>query len=340
MQDLRHGFRLRFPGHLKMLFMGSAVHFTPNSGVSDILEEEFMFSDTHFHFHNLVENNSTEYGTELLEQMAKNKIAFGLDVGTRADDLMDRAFCLQECIENLSDVNMQSKLKKSIYLSAGIWPDVDSIRERESCMETLRDMVDDFLESDSMFRDHLAAIGEGGIDHHWNPSGTDGRCREDFNKEMFMGEKELFAMQLEYARELDLPFIIHSREAFEDTLDVIKSVGYDRGIVHCYSYGIDEAKSFLDRGWYLAFGGAVTYAKKDKLDDMISLLNYVPKDRILLETDSPYLAPVPLRGTENNPLNVKYTYDFIAGKIGMSVDKLSKTVDENCASLFRIKHCK
>ena len=90
-------------------------------------------------------------------------------------------------------------------------------------------------------------------------------------------------------------------------------------------------------GWHLAFGGATTYTKKAKMDELIELLRYVPKDRILLETDSPYLAPVPMRGSENNPLLIKYTYEFISEKIGLSVDKLNKIVDDNCSELFRLK---
>lgn len=296
-----------------------------------------MFSDTHFHFKNLVESNSVEFGTELLQQMAENKMAFGLDIGTKADDLLERARILEECVDGLSDVNMQSKMKKSIYLSAGIWPDPDSIVDRYSCIETLRETIEEFRESDSPFAKHLCAIGEGGIDHHWNPSGVDKHCHEDYDDEMFYGEKDLFAMQLDLARELDLPFIIHSRDGFEDTVDVLKSTRYNRGIVHCFSYSLSEARTFLDMGWYLAFGGATTYIKKNQMEDFISLINYVPKDRLLLETDSPYLAPVPLRGQENTPLNIKYTYEFISQKLNISTDKLNKLVDDNCAELFRLK---
>ena len=296
-----------------------------------------MFSDTHFHFHNLVENNSQEYGTEILEQMAKNKIYFGLDIGTRADDLAYRAQTLEDCLEALPDVNMQSKLKKSIYLSAGIWPDPDSIEDRYTCIETLKESIEEFRESDSAFAKHVCAIGEGGIDHHWNPSGVDHHSQEDYDDAMFYGEKELFGMQLELARELDLPFIIHSRDGFDDTMDVLRSIRYDRGIVHCFSYGLEEAKQFLDLGWYIALGGALTYTKKSQMDDLVALLNYLPKDRILLETDSPYLAPVPMRGQENKPLFIKYTYEFISGKLGMSTDKLDRLVDDNCRTLFGLK---
>lgn len=153
---------------------------------------------------------------------------------------------------------------------------------------------------------------------------------------MFLAEKELFELQLEYAKELNLPIIIHSRDAFEDTLDCIKNAGYDNGIIHCYSYGAEEAKAFLERGWYISFSGGVTYTKKSKMEGMKELLTLVPEDRILCETDSPYLAPVPLRGTLNTPVNVEHTYKFIAEIRGTTPEQLSNTVDENIKKLFNL----
>ena len=89
-------------------------------------------------------------------------------------------------------------------------------------------------------------------------------------------------------------------------------------------------------GWYIAFGGGVTYTKKSRMDEMNELLRFVPDDRILLETDAPYLAPVPLRGTENSPVNVRYTYEFISQRRGVSIKKLCDIVDSNCRTLFNM----
>ena len=121
-----------------------------------------------------------------------------------------------------------------------------------------------------------------------------------------------------------------------NTLDSIKNAGYDNGIVHCFSYGKDEAKAFLDRGWYISLSGAVTYAKKSNMDAMKEMIAYIPKDRLLVETDSPYLAPIPLRGTENNPVDIRDTYDFISSARNISTSKLCEIVDENIKSLFKI----
>ena len=216
-----------------------------------------------------------------------------------------------------------------IFYSAGIWPDVDEIKNRDQSMKTLEDQIETFMD-----KSHLVAIGECGLDHHWNPSGADGRCENDFDKFVYEGEKELFQMQIELARKMNLPVIVHSRDAFEDTFDCIKNMGYHNGVIHCYSYGKDEARQFLDSGWYIAFGGAVTYTKKAKMDEMIELLRYVPDDRILIETDSPYLAPVPFRGQINTPVFVEHVYNFVSQARGRLPSELSVTVDKNIRELF------
>ena len=301
-----------------------------------------MYSDTHFHFEHTTNRNNGENpvnGTEILEEMAKRNCFFGLDIGTESDDLLRRQACLDNAIAQIKDTRLAEKARKFVYFSAAIWPSPEEITNRHESMKILKQQIETAENSgdnDTLNR-KIIAIGECGLDHHWNPSGIDGRCESDFNQKMYDAERELFEMQLELAKELDLPFIVHSRDGFEDTVDVLRSANYNRGIIHCFSYGLSEAKTFLDLGWYLAFGGATTYTKKAKMDEFIQLLQYVPKDRILLETDSPYLAPVPMRGSENNPLFIKYTYEFISEKIGLSVDKLNKIVDDNCSELFGLK---
>ena len=182
----------------------------------------------------------------------------------------------------------------------------------------------------------VIAIGECGLDHHWNPAGADGRTESDFDEQIYRGERELFESHLELARDLELPVIVHSRDAYEDTLDCIKNIGYDKGIIHCYSYGIEEARSFLDRGWYIALGGGITYTKKSKLEQMEALIRFIPSDRLLTETDAPYLAPVPFRGQANTPVLVEHVFNFISQVRAVSLEDLNQTVDENIARLFNI----
>lgn len=287
-----------------------------------------MFSDTHFHFRTMTEEWGVN-GKEVLEALAQRDFFFGLDIGTKADDLPVRIACIESALAEIEDKALTEKAEKSIYYSAGIWPSLDEIHDRENRMKLLREHI-------AKSPKKVIAIGEGGLDHHWNPSGVDGRCESDFDEKTYQGERELFEMQLELAKEMNLPFLIHSRDAFEDTLDCLKNVGYHNGIVHCYSYGIEEARQFLDLGWHIAFGGAVTYNKKAKLEAIKELLRYVPADRFLCETDAPYLAPVPFRGTPNSPVLVEHVYNFIAEVRGLSPLELSDLVDRNIKSLFHV----
>ena len=286
-----------------------------------------MFSDTHFHFHMMITERGLN-GPQILTDLATRDFKFGLDIGTGRNDLEQRQACVEETINQMADKTAAEKARNFMYYSAGIWPNIEDIHDRENAMKSLRQSIQG---------KKIVAIGECGLDHHWNPSGADGRCESDFDEKTYKGEKELFQMQLEFAKELKLPVIIHSRDAFEDTLDCLKNVGYHNGIVHCYSYGIEEAEKFLDLGWYIAFGGATTYTKKAKLDDMKALLQFVPEDRFLCETDAPYLAPVPFRGQSNNPVLVEEVYKFIAQLRGTTPEALSELVDENIDTLFFAK---
>ncbi|MBR1721143.1 MAG: TatD family hydrolase [Treponema sp.] len=285
-----------------------------------------MFSDTHFHFHNLIECGLD--GVEILSNLVSRNTFFGLDIGTKCDDLLRRHVQIQETVAKLNDFE-RSAADEMIYYTAGIWPDIDEIKNAEDSMKKLVDSIDAFAD-----KTHLAAIGECGIDHHWNPSGVDGRNENDFDKSVYEGERNLFQMQIDLARKMNLPVVVHSRDAFDDTFDCIKNMGYNRGIIHCFSYGKKEAEAFLDLGWYIAFGGATTYTKKAKMDEMLELLRYVPDDSILLETDSPYLAPVPFRGSVNTPVLIEYCYNFVAKARGVMPSELSVLVDKNIRQLF------
>ena len=297
-----------------------------------------MYSDTHFHFKMLVQERGAD-GIEVLTKMAGRNCFFGLDIGTKPEDLLERESFVDSLIAQIKDPLIADKVRSFMYFSAGLWPEVDFIHNREECLAKLEQSIQ--LAAGEPDRETLnrkiIAIGECGIDHHWNPSGADGRSEEDFDQKTYEGEREMFEMQLELARKLNLPVIVHSRDGFEDTYDCIKNVGYHNGIIHCYSYGIEEARKFLDLGWYIAFGGGVTYTKKSKLDEMNALLNFVPSDRLLCETDAPYLAPVPFRGTVNTPVLVEHTYNYIAAARKISSEELSAQVDENIKLLFRLE---
>ena len=295
-----------------------------------------MFSDTHFHFGLMVNERGTD-GTQLLEALAQRGVFFAQDIGTHSDDLAGRQALARKCIDGTagaSTADARAAAEKFLYFSAGIWPSPEEIAgRREGAAELERQIAAARSSADPLFR-KVSALGECGLDHHWNPSGADGRSESDFDSAMIAGEAELFELQLDLARRLSLPVIVHSRDAFEGTFGCIKDAGYNNGIIHCYSYGISEARAFLDLGWYISFSGSITYTKKSHADEMSALLRYIPADRILLETDSPYLAPVPERGKSNTPLFVEHVYRYAAAARGVTPEQMSMTVDENVCELF------
>ncbi len=292
-----------------------------------------MYSDTHFHFKLITQNASCD-GSSLFETMARQNVCFAQDIGTQCDDLLQRQKLAQEALSGIRQQELRKVAEKFIYFSAGIWPSSGAIAGRREQISILEQQIKSALASDVPLFRKISALGECGLDHHWNPSGADGRSESDFPEAVMAGERELFCMQLELAKRLDFPVIVHSRDAFEDTIKCISDTGYDRGVIHCYSYGIEEARAFLDRGWYISFSGSVTYTKKNRIDAMTELLRYVPGDRILVETDAPYLAPVPLRGSLNNPTYIEHTYSYIAAARNISAGELSDIVDANSRALF------
>lgn len=296
-----------------------------------------MYSDTHFHFQHFTENPKID-GAAVLCALAERSCFFGLDIGTHSDDLFERQSCADSAIARIKNTNLADKARAFLYFSAGIWPAAEEIATREKSVQTLRAHIDAAASSDDADTLHrsIIAIGECGLDHHWNPNGADGRCESDFDKKMLDGEKELFEMQLALAQKMKLPVIVHSRDAFMDTYNCIKNIGWNSGIIHCYSYGLEEARKFLNLGWYISFSGAVTYTKKSRMIEMQELLAYIPNDRILCETDAPYLAPVPYRGQINTPVLVEHTYKYIAEARKTTPQELSETVDSNIKSLFNL----
>ena len=155
----------------------------------------------------------------------------------------------------------------------------------------------DFAAVEAMAKeDKAVAIGEIGLDYYWEENPP-----RDF-------QKEVFARQLALAEALDLPVIVHDRDAHGDCLDLVRAFPNTRGVFHCYSGAIEEAKLLLDRGWYLGFDGPVTFKNARRAPEVV---RFLPLDRLLLETDSPYMAPVPHRGKRNDSRNLP----FIAAKI-------------------------
>ncbi len=168
----------------------------------------------------------------------------------------------------------------------------------------------------------VRAIGEIGLDYHYD-DGAEPRLQQ-----------EVFARHLVLARELGLPAVVHLRDACADTLDVISAHPDVIGVLHCFGESWETAKFLLDRGWYLSFTGSVTF-KNAKRAPMVA--EKMPLDRMMLETDSPYMAPVPLRGHRNDSRNVEHICRFIAGLRGMDEGELARITTENGKRFFGIR---
>lgn len=301
-----------------------------------------MYSDTHFHFQQTTKHkDNTGFlvnGTQLLNDMAKRDCRFALDIGTQSTDLLGRQACVDNAISGIRNYALANRVRNFMYFSAGVWPSIDELRNVRRSMLNLKEQVsiaDASPDNDTLHR-KVIAIGECGIDHHYDIGGADGRNEYDFTPTVLDAERALFCEQLMYAQTLGVPVIVHSRDAFSDTLNCIKQVGYNRGIIHCFSYGKEEAKAFLDLGWYISLSGSITYQKGRRAQDEIELIKYIPTDRLLCETDSPYLAPIPYRGKTNTPLFVEYVYDFVADILGLQYESFCDTVDKNIERLFNL----
>lgn len=172
-------------------------------------------------------------------------------------------------------------------------------------------------------REKVVAVGEIGLDHHWKEPEPS-------------VQKKWFERQLEMAKEVKLPVIIHSRDAAKGTLDIMKSSHAETigGVVHCFSYTKETAREYLNMGYYFGIGGVVTFANARKLREAVG---YIPMERILLETDSPYLAPEPNRGKRNSSLNLPYIAKEIAEIKGLDYEEVLAVTHDNAERLFRLQ---
>ena len=201
---------------------------------------------------------------------------------------------------------------EGVYFAAGVHP--------SDCEEFDNGVIDRLLKTFQSKK--CIAVGEIGLDYHYLPY--------DEQK-----QKETFKKQIEIAYGAGLPFIVHSREASKDVTDIIRESA-ERGLtgrgflMHCYSESKESAKEYLKRGAYFAFGGAVTF-KNAKKEDVVRA---IPLDRVLCETDCPYMAPVPMRGKVNEPAYVAFVYEKLAEIYGITVEKLAGITEENFHALF------
>ena len=203
-----------------------------------------------------------------------------------------------------------------IYGAVGVHPD------------DAGEMTEEILGKISRMADHekAVAIGEIGLDYYWHKE-----------KEEHLIQQKWFRAQMNLAREKKMPFIIHSREAAEDTLTIVKEYmqgGMYGGIIHCFSYSKEIAAEYLKMGLYLGIGGVVTFENAKKLKEVVK---YAPLSQLVLETDCPYLAPKPNRGKRNSSLNLPYVARMIAELKGVTPEEVIAVTEENAKKIFGIK---
>ena len=169
--------------------------------------------------------------------------------------------------------------------------------------------------------DKIVGIGEIGLDYYWNKE----------NKEI---QKQAFIMQIELANRLNLPITIHTREAVSDTLEILKQHPVQqKGVFHCCPLNRELVKEALKLGFYISFAGPVTFKNSKNAQEIVEM---VPNDRMLIETDSPYLAPEPVRGTRNDSRNVRYIAEKIANIKSLSTEEIAEITYQNTLKIFKI----
>lgn len=203
-----------------------------------------------------------------------------------------------------------------IYATAGISP--NDIPQTEEGLWIMLKEIKEIVQKNSK----VIAIGEIGLDYYWNKE----------NKSL---QNLAFQKQIELANELKLPIVIHTREAVMDTIDILKhNEVLKKGVFHCCPLNRELVKEALKLGFYISFAGPITFKNSKNANEIIEM---VPIDKMLIETDSPYLAPEPVRGTRNDPRNVKYMAKKVAEVKNISLEEIAEVTCENVKKLFCIK---
>lgn len=217
--------------------------------------------------------------------------------------------CGADIESSVSSIELANKYD-FIYAACGIHPE-EADKVPENYIDILRDLAKN---------EKCVAIGEIGLDYYW---------RQD-TKDL---QKELFENQILLAKELDLPIIVHDREAHGDTMEILKK-HRPKGVLHCFSGSAETAKEVLKSGMYIGLGGALTFKNARKAVEVAQML---PLDRLLLETDCPYMAPVPMRGKRNNSSYISFVAQKVAEIKGIDPQTVLDITTENTKRLFNIK---
>ncbi len=217
------------------------------------------------------------------------------------------------CIASCHDTLKMAEEHDYIYAAIGVHPQEAADLELggDAAWEELKEMLK---------HPKVVAVGEIGLDYYY----------ENVSREV---QKKWFHAQLTLAEELDLPVVIHTRDAMKDTLDILKEHPNNRGILHCYSGSVESLREILKLGWSISLGGVVTFKNARVAKEVAA---EVPLDRLMLETDSPFLAPEPNRGKRNCALNLPYVAAEIARLRGITPEEVERITDENALKMFKM----
>ncbi len=250
--------------------------------------------DTHAH---LLSEKFDEDRDALISRLPDLGIVGMIEVGTTVSD-------------SVKAIELAEKADY-IYVTIGVHPH-EAAEAEPDYIEQLRALA---------ANPKVLAIGEIGLDYHYDFSPRD-------------VQRDVFARQLELARELELPVAIHMREATQDTLAILKEHGISHGVMHCFSGSAETAQICVDMGLYLSFTGSVTFKNARKV---VEAANVVPLDRLMAETDCPYLSPEPVRGRRNDPSNVRYVIEKLAEIKGIAPDEMAEANISNAKGFYNIK---
>ena len=240
------------------------------------------------------------------------------DLASRIDEVkasmrekgVERAVVISVNVPDYPAVKALALAHEEFWATVGVHPDV----------EDGPDMDEDFLVAEAA-HPKIIGIGETGLDYHW--------CKGDLE-----WQRERFRRHIRAARRAGVPLVIHTREAADDTLAVMREAGADAagGVMHCFTENWDVARAALDLGFYLSFSGILTFKNARQVQEVAAR---APLDRILVETDSPYLAPVPYRGKQNEPAYTRFVAEYLATLRGLSYDEVAAMTTANFFRLFR-----
>ncbi|ARN20417.1 TatD family hydrolase [Piscinibacter gummiphilus] len=231
-----------------------------------------------------------------------------------AEASVDRALCICTTLEEFDEVHGLAVEHDNFWSSVGVHPDNEDVREPD--VATLVELA---------ARPRVVAIGETGLDYYR----LNGRSVADME-----WQRERFRVHIRASKQTKLPLVIHTRSSSDDTVRLLKEEGAESGVFHCFTETMDVARAALDLGFMISFSGILTFKNAA---DLREVAGFVPLDRCLIETDSPYLAPVPYRGKTNNPSYVPFVAKQIAELKGVPVETIAQATSENFERLFPVR---